>query len=105
MEEKQVNVNGLTLENGKTYIRAEEIAKKIAELDGIAVKKEGVLINNTPFKKDKNNIINGVYVDTPGNKIDEYYEQNINELLQKISICIPDGIKIIGRRKKGGLTR
>lgn len=105
MEEKKINVNGLTLENGKTYVQAREIAKKLAELEGKEEKKEGVLIEDTPFKKNINHIINGDYIDTPGNEIYEDYEENIRAILQKFSICISDGTKIIGRRSKRGINR
>jgi len=105
MEEKKVNVNSLTLENGKMYVQAREIAKKLAELEGIIEKKDGILIENTPFKKNINHIINGDYIDTPGNEIDEDYEENIRGILQKISICIPDGTKIVERRSKRGINR
>lgn len=101
MEKKEITVQGYETETGQRYVTAQEIGRKISELKGIETQKnENNVIRDNPFAK-MNPTIHYEYVDNP----DELEDNVVLDFFDRITICIKDGTKIIGRRKKDGKKR
>jgi len=109
MEEKIVTVDAVNADNGKIYVTAEEISRKLGE----GMYKKGSLIDKVypktnVIKINRMNPFDGEYTDSPGNEIydeDEDFLEYTEGFLKKISNCILDGTGIIGVRKNRGFRR